>query len=568
MGEDGKLLVISQTLNEIETLAAHSLNAASVDLITTASEGIAKLMNPEGDYKAVFISGNMMESVFKENARLEHFLELLSQGIMVLDKDANIIYANRQLAAIARQKPILNEYFYKTLPNLDFDGPHYCPLTVARSTKEPVLSSISNLHGKSYQFRIVPILDEQNEIEAFIVSLEDVTPLTVTNQKLQALHDAAGDLVDLAPEELFEMNYSERIEFLKTNILMFIEKFIHVEVFEIRLIDQESPEKELMPLLNMGLSEEAAWRRLYVSADKNGVTGFVAKLGTSYSVEDIQDDPLFIPSTNQSKSAFTVPLKFHDTVIGTLNVESFQPRAFTAVDQLLIKLLARDIAVALHTLELLSAEKTGSVAASAEAIHAAVALPIDQILNDAVSLNDRYIGLGLEPELSKKLERILENARYIKSMIHKVGEQLTPSQAHPTPPGSKRPILVGKRILVVDDDKSVLQSAHTMLAHYGCTVETADNGANALLMARNVPYDLFIGAIKLSDMDGCQFMQALTDLLHKSPPPYIMMVGFGYDSNHTRVKANQSGLQATLFKPFRLDQLLNTVERILSLHQE
>ena len=42
------------------------------------------------------------------------------------------------------------------------------------------------------------------------------------------------------------------------------------------------------------------------------------------------------------------------------------------------------------------------------------------------------------------------------------------------------------------------------------------------------------------------------------------MTGFGYDPGHSIVKARQAGLrQAVLYKPFRLDQLLETVELVV-----
>ena len=43
--------------------------------------------------------------------------------------------------------------------------------------------------------------------------------------------------------------------------------------------------------------------------------------------------------------------------------------------------------------------------------------------------------------------------------------------------------------------------------------------------------------------------------------PLILMTGFGYDPGHSIVKARQAGVELVLFKPFRLDQLLETVER-------
>ena len=41
--------------------------------------------------------------------------------------------------------------------------------------------------------------------------------------------------------------------------------------------------------------------------------------------------------------------------------------------------------------------------------------------------------------------------------------------------------------------------------------------------------------------------------------PVILMTGFGYDPNHSIVRASQEGLQAVLFKPFKVDQLIAEV---------
>ena len=58
-----------------------------------------------------------------------------------------------------------------------------------------------------------------------------------------------------------------------------------------------------------------------------------------------------------------------------------------------------------------------------------MALPVDDILNDAVNIMERYI--GHEPEVVERLQRILRNARDIKQVIQKIGQQWRPAQAHP-----------------------------------------------------------------------------------------------------------------------------------------
>ena len=236
----------------------------------------------------------------------------------------------------------------------------------------------------------------------------------------------------------------------------------------------------------------------------------------------------------------------------------------SATDLQFLEIFSRDVAAALNTLELLVAEKASTAAESIEAIHGAVALPVDDILNDAVNVMERYI--GHDPEVVERLQRILRNARDIKQVIQKVGEKMAPSSAHAQlRHGERRPALVGRRILVVDSDEQVRAAAHALLERYGCTVETARDGAEAASMVRAVggeTYDVIISDIRLPDMTGYELLLKLQEILETVP--LVLMTGFGYDPGHSIVKARQAGIELVLFKPFRIDQLLDTVERALA----
>jgi len=257
----------------------------------------------------------------------------------------------------------------------------------------------------------------------------------------------------------------------------------------------------------------------------------------------------------------TVPLILHDQVIGTFNVESPEPRAFSESDLQFLEIFSRDMAVALNTLELLNAQQANTAQQSVEAIHSAVALPVDEILNEAVNVMERYI--GHEPEVVERLKRILKNARDIKQVIQKVGQKMAPADAVPTSAHLERhPKLRERRVLVVDADESVRNDAHGLLERYGCIVETAHAAWEATNMVRRgaEPYDVVIADIRLPDMNGHEFLTKLKEFM--DPVPLILMSAFGYDPGHSIVKARQAGLhpRAILYKPFRLDQLLETVE--------
>jgi CheY-like chemotaxis protein len=315
--------------------------------------------------------------------------------------------------------------------------------------------------------------------------------------------------------------------------------------------------------MSVGMKPEAATRRLHAETTGNGVTGFVAATGKSYLCEDTSEDPLYLEGAENARSSLTVPLMQHDQVIGTFNVESPEPRAFSESDLQFMEIFTRDVAAALNTLELLAAERASTAAASIEAIHSAVAMPVDDILNDAVNVMERYI--GHEPDVVERLQRILRGARDIKQVIQKIGQSLAPVEAQPAAfRVEQRPTLIGKRILVVDDDESVRSAAHALLERYRCIVETAHDGEEARFMVRNLEvgerYDVMIADIRLPDMSGYDLLISLQKMMENVP--LVLMTGFGYDPGHSIVKARQAGLRAVLYKPFRLDQLLETVEQI------
>ena len=183
------------------------------------------------------------------------------------------------------------------------------------------------------------------------------------------------------------MPVKDRIELLKANIAHFTKDLLNFEVVEVRLLDQKT--NRLEPLLALGMTSEAADRVLYALPQHNGVTGFVAATGKSYLCEDTTEDPLYLEGVRGAKSSLTVPLLWHDEVIGTFNVESVEPRAFSESDLQFLEIFSRDVAAALNTLELLVAEKGITAAESVEAIHSAVALPVDEILNEAVNVMER-----------------------------------------------------------------------------------------------------------------------------------------------------------------------------------
>jgi len=489
-------------------------------------------------------------------------LRWLPDGVALIDRDNNILFANPKLNQWCGQDDIVGMNFYQALGNPSIIGSELSPLTTAYARHTNCQATLQ-LDERYYQLNVAPVIDEAGEVQQLVVTLRDSTSHTLQRQKLEALHQAGMALADLRPEEIFEMDVEQRIELLKENILHYTQDLLHYEIVEIRLIDQKTG--LLVPLLSAGINSEAAKQPLYARSADNGVTGFVVATGNSYLCEDTTTDPLYLDGHVGALSSLTVPLIYHDQVIGSFNVESTEVNAFNENDLKFVESFARDIAQALNTLELLVAQRTNAAQQSVELIHSAVALPIDEILNETVKVMEFYIGHN--PEVVKSLRTIIRNSRDIKQVIQRVGEKMAPAEAVPAGVQiEQRPRLKQKSVLVIDADETVRTSAHNLLEKYGCVVETAQAGNEAVLMINNSDreYDVILSDILLPDMTGYELLIKLKEITGTEQPQLILMTGYGYDPAHTIVKSRQEGLRAgaVLYKPFLPHQLLAIVEEI------
>lgn len=562
MSQKAKILVLEpreRTSHElIDRLKA---DGYEVVIVRSVLRGLALLRH--GDFAGVFAEAHDFALVEQVGVMLQadQILEAIADGVAIVDPDLNVLWANPEFLSLSGKQSANQINFYTALGSPEIRGPDYCPFTTAIQKGAPSSTVLRRADNRYFRVSVTPVRDKDRTINQVISLTRDITSEVQQQQKLRAIHQAGTELADLSASELAEMDVDQRIELLKSNILHHTKDLLNLKSIEIRLLDRTTGRLE--PVLCEGMRPEAAARPLYAKPEGNGVTGFVAATGESYLCEDTDNDPLYLPGAPDAKSSITVPLVLHDEVIGTFNVESPERGGFTEEDVQFLEIYARDVAVAINTLELLAAEKLSATTESIDLISREVALPVDAILRDAASVLDRYI--GHEPEVAERLRRILSSARDIKQVIQNVGEQIQPAASSPhhvqVPRRPRNPLLAGRRILLVDNDESVRQAAHTLLGRYGCIVETASEGQEALTIARLSTYDVFLADIRLPDMNGAEIFKAFREIQPNAA--VILMTGFGYDAGHTIVKARREGLQTVLYKPFRLDRLIAAIESAL-----
>ncbi len=115
------------------------------------------------------------------------------------------------------------------------------------------------------------------------------------------------------------------------------------------------------------------------------------------------------------------------------------------------------------------------------------------------------------------------------------------------------------RILVIDDETSILRSLEGILSDEGFQVLLAEDGGTGLDIVKSKSPDLVLLDIWLPGMDGIQTLQAIKEF--RSDLAVIVMSGHG--SIDTAVKATQLGAFDYVEKPLSLDEILQVVNKAL-----
>lgn len=509
----------------------------------------------------VLVIGTMASLAMRLN-EINALVQHLPDGLVVLNHQQQVLWWNRRIEELAGTNDLSGRDFFGVLQNPQIEGPDFSPLNQALATSETTRTKL-RLSDKQYlEILVSPVLDDHNELPlGLVVTVHDISNDVLEREKLNAIHQAGRELGDLSAEELIEMSVEDRIELLKQKIIQFTQDTLNYETIEIRLLDRNT--KSLDPLLHVGMTEEASHRKLFANATNNGVTGFVAATGSSYLCEETSSDPLYLPGALGARSSLTVPLILHDEVLGTFNVESSKAGAFSHRDLQFLELFAREIAISLNTLELFAVEKMTAQSESMNLVLREIHRPLSEILGDANWILDGFI--GHQPEICERLQRVINHTRGIRDLIMKIGEAAQPALPHAPvayQPAAQRARIRGKRILVVDQDDTIRQAANDLLVRFGCVVEAASSGIEAERLVRGYHYDAAIIDIRLPDMTGFDCFVRIRQL--NEHLPVILMTGFGYDPSHSIVKARQMGLKSALYKPFRLEQLLSELEKVMT----
>ena len=556
-GRQDALVDLLKTQHEV--VVAHSMEAALRELRA-------------GEIDAVFSDAAdflpLERAIASQQSGL--ILDTIGEGICITDEEGQILWANRRMKQWS--EPIRDRIREVCVEARGIFVNQQSPATGVESQSNVTLPHHPN-RSRKFSFSIddtnyfelfcSPVIDASRRVTQVVAICWDATSGRRMQQKIDAIDQAGRELVRLEGESIAKLNVAQRLKLLEEKIIKFCRQLMHFDHFAIRLLDRKTNKLELV--ICVGMPTEAMEVELFAQPDGNGISGYVAANGRSYICADVTKDSRYVVGLSNAGSSLTVPLMLHDKVIGVFNIEASQTSAFTEDDRQFAEIFGRYVAVALNILNLLVVERYNTTGQLASDVNSEIAGPLNDITSETTLLMDDYIG---NDEMRRRLQLILDNVTKIRKSVKEVAEGPKSILGGDASPKAADPLLKGKRLLVADDEPNIRQTIADLLMRFGCSVDTAADGEEACaLIASQTPYDLILSDIKMPHKNGYEIFAVSQKIGHK--PPVILMTGFGYDPNHSIVRASQEpttggGLAAVLFKPFKVDQLLNEIRKALS----
>lgn len=119
-----------------------------------------------------------------------------------------------------------------------------------------------------------------------------------------------------------------------------------------------------------------------------------------------------------------------------------------------------------------------------------------------------------------------------------------------------------EKILIIEDDGPFRKTLTRLLETEGYSVTGAGNGQQAIDAAKKTFFELIIADVRLpGGMDGIETVESIKKIRHKTRSMVIIITG--YADKNAPVRAIRIGVDDYIYKPFKIEEFLFSVERNL-----
>ncbi len=120
-----------------------------------------------------------------------------------------------------------------------------------------------------------------------------------------------------------------------------------------------------------------------------------------------------------------------------------------------------------------------------------------------------------------------------------------------------------RKVLIVDDEESVLELLEDVLADEGFQVRRAENGREALDMIARESFDVVLMDIRMPEMDG---MEALRRIQEQSRKTGVILMT-AYATTDVAIQAMKMGAFDYVLKPFDLDEVVMVIKKAVGVQE-
>ena len=120
---------------------------------------------------------------------------------------------------------------------------------------------------------------------------------------------------------------------------------------------------------------------------------------------------------------------------------------------------------------------------------------------------------------------------------------------------------MAKNILIVDDSASVRQVVSISLRNAGYEVTEGVDGKDALSKLKGQKVHLIISDVNMPNLDGIGFVKAVKQMPAYKFTPIVMLTTESKDEK--KKEGQEAGAKAWIVKPFKPDQLLGVVQKLV-----
>ncbi len=201
---------------------------------------------------------------------------------------------------------------------------------------------------------------EQAELEERVA--ERTTDLVKANQKTEEQASRLRTIAEVS-RTAASITEPDRLMNLLTNLISQQLGFYHIGIF---LLD-EPREYAILSAANSDGGRRMLTRRHRLQVGQQGIVGNVTSSGKPRIALDVGTDAVFFnnPDLPETHSEMCLPLKVNEVVIGALDIQSTQTKAFTEEDYSILSILADQVAIAIQNAK--SNEETRRALQEAEA---------------------------------------------------------------------------------------------------------------------------------------------------------------------------------------------------------